>query len=215
MSRFKLFVVATAAVLLFSGCEQFFSTNLFSGLQRDPSNLSFDQQVSYAESALNSGDQDAQADAYDALSESLEEENNTDPELNDLAAELAIGASGLADTVPDLADAAINGDLSSQTDLENALNDKLDDVDYSYVDEAASQLQKIQENGGEVSEEQYVFVAAGLLMKEADTQGGVENLDAGNTTEEQQFVEDAIADLESRDESSPLLDDLKSMYDGL
>lgn len=215
MSRVNVFVMVMAAVLVLAGCEQFFSTNVFSGLQRDPSNLSFDQQVAYAESALNSGDKDAQADAYDALAKSLEDENNTDPELNELAAELAIGASGLSDTVPDLAEAALDGNFSSQADLENALDDKLDDVDYGYVDEAESQLEKIKENGGEVGEEQYVFVAAGKLMNKADEEGGVGNLDSGNTGDEQQFVEDAITDLESRDESSDLLNDLKSMYDDL
>ncbi|MFP4374731.1 MAG: hypothetical protein ACLFPO_10400, partial [Spirochaetaceae bacterium] len=121
----------------------------------------------------------------------------------------------LTDTVPELADAAINGDFSSRDDLADALDGVLGDVDYSYIDEADMQLSAIQANGGEVSEEQYLFVAAGLLMKEADTQGGVENLDSGNTGEEQEFVEEAIADLESRGEESPLLEDLKAMYEDL
>ena len=215
MSRAKTLLLGTVTLLLLAGCEQFFTNNLFSGLQRDPSKLPFEQQVAYAESALNSGDKDAMADAYDALSDSLDDRNNKDADLNSLAAELAIGASGLTDTVPELADAAINGDFSSQTDLENALDDVLGDVDYTYIDEAESQLSLIQANGGEVSEEQYVFVAAGLLMKEADTQGGVGGLNATNSSEELTFVNDAIADLQSRDEESPLLEDLKAMYEGL
>jgi hypothetical protein len=215
MSRFRTVVVVSVAVVLLAGCEQFFTNNWFSDYQRDPADLPFDQQVAYAESALNSGDPDAMADAYDALADSLEDRNNKDPDLNSLAAELAIGASGLTDTLPDLADAAVNGNFSSQADLANAVNDVLGDVDYAYIDEAAGQLDQITANGGEVSEEQYVFVAAGLMMKEAEKQGGVDNLTAGDVTEELQFVNDAIADLDSRGESSPLLEDLKSMYEGL
>jgi len=214
MSRVRTVLVVSVTVLALAGCEQFFTTNILSGLQRDPSNLSFDQQVAYAESALSSGDEDAMADAYDALSDSLEDENNDDPELNSLAAELAIGASGLTDTLPDLVDAAVNGAFSDQTELANSVNGVLGDVDYTYIDEANGQLDGIQANGGEVTAEQYVFVAAGLIMKEGAANGGVENLDgtAGQGQESSDFIDAAIADLQSRGESSTLLDDLASLY---
>lgn len=214
MSRAKTLLMGTVTLLLLAGCEQFFTNNLFSGLQRDPSNLPFEQQVAYAESALNSGDKDAMADAYDALSDSLDDRNNKDADLNSLAAELAIGASGLTDTVPELADAAINGDFSNQTELANALNDVLGDVDYTYIDEAETQLDAIKANGGEVSAEQYLFVAAGLIMKEGENAGGVENLDgtAGNGQESSDFIDAAIADLQARGDSSDLLDELATLY---
>lgn len=212
MSRVRTVLVVSLTVLALAGCEQFFTTSILSGLQRDPSNLPFEQQVAYAESALNSGDEDAMADAYDALSDSLEDENNDDPELNSLAAELAIGASGLTNTLPDLVDAAVNGAFSNQTDLANSVNDVLGDVDYAYIDEATGQLDDIQANGGEVTAEQYVFVAAGLLMKEAEAAGGVENLDGTSGSESDAFIDAAIADLQSRGESSDLLADLASLY---
>jgi hypothetical protein len=209
MSRARTIVMVSVTLFLLAGCEQFFSTNLLSGMRRDPKNLSFDQQVAYGQSALNSGDPDAMADAYDALSESLED--NDDPELNSLAAELAIGASGLNDTVPDLVDAAVEGDFSNKTELGNAVNDVLDDVDYDYINEAAGQIDQIQANGGEVTEEQYLLVGAGLVMQDAQAAGGVENLDASSPS--QTFVEDAVTDLENRGEDSELLNDLVDMYE--
>ena len=211
MSRVRTIVMVSVTLLLLAGCEQFFSTNLLSGMRRDPKNLSFDQQVAYAQSALNSGDRDAMGDAYDALSESLEDQDNDDPELNSLAAELAIGASGLNDTVPDLVDAAVEGDFSNKTELGNAVNDVLDDVDYDYINEAAGQVEQIQANGGEVSEEQYLLVGAGLVMEDAQAAGGVENIDASSPS--RTFVEDAVTDLESRGDDSELLNDLVDMYD--
>jgi hypothetical protein len=214
MSRAKTLLLGTATLLLLAGCEQFFTNNLFSGLQRDPSNLPFEQQIAYAESALNSGDKDAMADAYDALSDSLDDRNNKDADLNSLAAELAIGASGLTDTVPELADAAINGDFSDKNDLAASVNDVLGDVDYTYIDEAKKQLDGIKANGGEVTAEQYVFVAAGLVMKEGQNAGGIENLDgtAGNGQESSDFIDAAIADLQARGDSSDLLDELATLY---
>ncbi len=214
MSRAKTLLLGTATLLLLAGCEQFFTNNLFSGLQRDPSNLPFEQQIAYAESALNSGDKDAMADAYDALSDSLDDRNNKDADLNSLAAELAIGASGLTDTVPELADAAINGDFSDKNDLAASVNDVLGDVDYTYIDEAKKQLDGIKANGGEVTAEQYVFVAAGLVMKEGQNAGGIENLDgaAGSGQESSDFIDAAIADLQARGDSSDLLDELATLY---
>ena len=212
MSRIQTLLVGAVTLLALSGCEQFFTTNVFSPFQRDPSKLSFEQQISYGRSALNSGDADAMADAYDALSDSLDDRNNDDPDLNSLAAELAIGASGLTDTLPDLADAAINGNFSNQTELANAVNDVLGDVDYGYIDEAKSQLDQIQANGGEVSAEQYLFVAAGLVMKEGQAAGGIENLDATSGSESDAFIDAAIADLQARGEDAALLADLESLY---
>jgi hypothetical protein len=211
MPRAKTLLLGTVTLLLLAGCEQFFTNNLFSGLQRDPSNLPFEQQVAYAESALNSGDTDAMADAYDALSDSLDDRNNKDADLNSLAAELAIGASGLTDTVPELADAAINGSFSNQTELANAINDELDDVDYTYIDEAKTQLDAIKANGGEVSAEQYLFVAAGLIMKDGQAAGG----DVGaiaDGSESDTFIDAAITDLQARGDSSDLLDELATLY---
>jgi hypothetical protein len=210
MSRIRIVIVVGLAAPLLFGCEQFFSNNLLSGARRDPSQLSFDQQISYAESARNSGDKEAMADAYAALSETLEEENNTDPELNRLAAELAVGASGLTDTVPDLLDAAVQGDLSNKDDVAASVNDALDEVDYDYINEAADQIDKIKENGGTVSKEQYVFVGAGLMMEDAEEAGGVENIDP--SSESKQFADEAAEDLESRGEDAGLIGELSDLY---
>ena len=94
------------------------------------------------------------------------------------------------------------------------MNDVLDDVDYTYIDEAKTQLDQIKANGGEVSAEEYLFVAVGLIMKEGESAGGVENLDgtAGNGEESSDFIDDAIADLQARGDSSDLLDELETLY---
>ncbi|MFP4010705.1 MAG: hypothetical protein ACLFUM_03325 [Spirochaetaceae bacterium] len=217
MSRLRILLMGLGAMVLLGGCEQLFSTNAFSGLHRDPSKLSYDEQIAYGESALSSGDADVMADAYDALSESLEKEDNSDPELNGLAVELAIGGSGLKDIFPDLLEAAVDGAFSNEQDLADAIDDELDEVDYDYINEAVDQVDLIKANGGEVKKEQYVLVAVGLLMREAEAAGGVENLDPtdADVEEAEDFVNDAINDLDSRGETSDILDDLQDLYSGL
>lgn len=199
------------------GCEQVFSTNLFAGLERDPSNLSLDQQVVYARGALSSGDAAKMAKAYDALSDSIE--GRDDADLNLLAADLAIGASDLSSVYGEIVGIALGNesDLSSQDDLAAGLDGVLGDVDYSYVAEAQAQLDAAVANGGEVSEEQYLLVTVGLIMQAADGAGAgsVSNLNGANTSSIEAWVIAANADLQSRGETSEYLTDLESFLTGL
>ena len=197
------------------GCEQVFSTNLFAGLERDPSKLSLDQQIVYAQSALASGDSGKMAKAYDALSDSIE--GTDDAELNLLAADLALGASDLQGVFDEIIGVALGEgtDLSDQGDLAAGLDGALGDVDYSYVAEAQAQIDAAVANGGEVSEEQYLLVTVGLIMQAADGAGSVSNLNAGNTAAIETWVTAAKADLQARGESSDYLTDLESFLTGL
>ena len=180
----RLIVVGAAALpllLFLVGCEQIFSTNIFSGLDRDPSRLSFEQQVNYGRQAVHSGDRKKMAKAYDALADSLQDNNNTDPELNSLAATLALGASGLSGLLADFFELANNTSFGDAAALGAALDDKLDKVNYSYIEAAVDQIEAIRTNGGTPSEQQYVFAAIGLVLK-----AGSENTDqivGSDTTE--------------------------------
>ncbi len=202
-------------VLSILGCEQVFSTNLFAGLERDPSNLSLDQQIVYARSALASGDSGKMAKAYDALSDSID--GTDDAELNLLAADLALGASDLQGVYDEIAEVALGEgtDLSNQTDLATALDGVLGDVDYTYVSEAQAQIDAAVANGGEVTEAQYLLVTVGLIMQAADGEGSVSNLDGTNTNSIEAWVIAANDDLEAQNESSDYLTDLENFLTGL
>jgi hypothetical protein len=168
------FLILAAAVLLMAGCEQLFTTNLLSGLERDPSRLSFEGQINYARQALKSGDPKIQAKAYDALAASLTKENNTDPELNSLAITLALGASGLTGLLGGFIDVATGDGFSDSTALAAALNDKLGDVNYTYIQAALAQITAMEANGGTPSESQYVFAIAGAALELGNAAGGME-----------------------------------------
>jgi hypothetical protein len=65
-ARFLVIFMA-AGLLLLGGCEAVFTFSPFTGLQRDPSNLTPEQRLSYAQDALASGDLDAMQSALDAI----------------------------------------------------------------------------------------------------------------------------------------------------
>ncbi|MFP4429621.1 MAG: hypothetical protein ACOCW6_10740 [Spirochaetota bacterium] len=215
MSRLGRGMLLALAALSILGCEQVFSTNLFSGLDRDPSKLSLDQQIVYAQSALASGDTGKMAKAYDALSDSIE--GTDDAELNLLAADLALGASDLQGVFDEIVEVALGEetDLSNQDDLAAGLDGSLGDVDYGYVAEAQAQVDAAVANGGAVSEEQYLLVTVGLIMQAADGEGSVSDLNDGNTAAIEAWVTAANDDLEARGESSDYLTDLESFLTGL
>lgn len=171
---FYRFVLTVLIALLLTGCEQLFTTNLLSGLERDPSKLSFEGQINYARQALKSGDPKTQAKAYDALAASLTKENNTDPELNSLAITLALGASGLSGLLGGFIDVATGDGFSEVAALADALNDKLGDVNYTYVQAALAQIAAMEANGGTPSESQYVFAIAGAALELGNTADGME-----------------------------------------
>lgn len=83
---------------LLAGCQEVFTYSLLEGLQRDPSDLPQEQQISYAESALAAGDVGAMADIYDEIVALAAH----DPGLYLLAADLAMGASGITGVISDV-----------------------------------------------------------------------------------------------------------------
>lgn len=92
--RGALFVVLL--ILLLGSCEQMFTFSPLSWAQRDPANLSDAQKIAYAESVLGSGDADAMADAYNAIKDS------SDPDVQYLASQLAVGASGINEAAEEI-----------------------------------------------------------------------------------------------------------------
>ena len=87
-----------AGLLLLGGCEAIFTSSPFTALQRNPSSLSPEQQITYAQDALASGDKTAMQAAYDTL------KSETSSTAVYMTAELGIELSG----VPTLLTAAIN-----------------------------------------------------------------------------------------------------------
>ena len=178
----KLFLATAVIIALIgvSSCQQVFTYSVFEvlGWQRDISNLPPEQQEAYARTALASGDPEAMAAAYDVLEDLLAETSvEEDPDLYTLAAELAIGASGLVDTITEALTAlAEGGDITSLLEFDQETIDLLAD--------AASYIDALDEAGEDVPTDLYVNGAVALLIVAIDDAGGVENLDYENPPED-------------------------------
>lgn len=204
VSAMRIFyaLVAIASAFVLTGCEQVFTTSVFSSFQRDPANLPPEQQQTYARNALSSGNTKQMKNAYDSLEKSLE--GNTDPELNKLAADLAVGASGMNDVLSDLTAAATSGNVSDPETLGQELNDKLNSIDYEYVNKARAQIEAAETNDGDVTEDQYLTVAAGMAMEVgSQSDGKIENIDSDSEEVQnvKNFVDSGVQNTGAGDDS--------------
>jgi hypothetical protein len=121
---FVIFLVA--GLLLLDGCEAIFTFSPFTGLQRDPSSLTPEQRLTYAQDALASGDLSAMQDALDAI------KNDTSHPAVYTSAKLEIELSGLPALGVDVNDTSnldsvvgnattVDGFLAAHPDLKPSL----------------------------------------------------------------------------------------------
>ncbi len=207
--RIRVLMVVSVVILSAVSCEVVFTTSPFAFLQRDPSRLSEEQKAAYARSALDAGDREKMAVAFSLLKDS------TDPEIQLLAADLALGASGLDVAVM----TALPGIIAAGSD-QAALQAALDDVlmGFSAGDLALMAAAADLIVGAEASitptPEQYVFAALGLVAVAAsqnDGVGGIEALtpaDPGYAEIEQAkvFLQSAADELREQGQSTEMLD---------
>jgi hypothetical protein len=139
-NRLRACLVGWACILVFTGCEAIFTTSPLSFLQRDPSKLSDEQKIAWAEAAWASGDEEAMAEAYAAIADLAT--GSSDPELTYLAANLALELSG----VPGIVD-SILADVDNLVVDAALLNPILSAVDAAYVAAAAGFFQDTLANG--------------------------------------------------------------------
>jgi hypothetical protein len=168
-----MIVVAAAAVFILSGCEQIFTYSPVSFLQRDPSTLSEEQKIRYAELALEGGDTETLRNAYEAL------EGNDDPEVRLLASKLAVGASGINDAIADAVDAMDSGESVDPATL-------LEDVDTDMLKNAVDSMsvadgdETTKEN---ITSEDYITTAAAAMIVAVEEDGtDLSTVDWENTT---------------------------------
>ncbi|MEA1911055.1 MAG: hypothetical protein U9N32_05175, partial [Spirochaetota bacterium] len=130
MKKIKFIVLALITILICTSCQQIFTYSALEWAQRDPSDLPPAQQISYAESILSSGDTDAMADAY-AVIDNLLDDDPENVDLHLLAADLAIGGSGITDAIENL-------DLDN---LDTSVEDILATIDLDLVAASAEHIE--------------------------------------------------------------------------
>jgi hypothetical protein len=157
---------AAALILLLASCEAVFTTSYLTGLQRDPANLKGEALEAYAESLLASGTatQEELAAAYEAIADDAAA--STDPDLQLLAADLALGASGLNQVIEDTLD-QIEEILDGSATF-NPL-EELAGLDLALLEESAALVSAAADNGAaSLTGTQALIGAAGELVEAAN-----------------------------------------------
>lgn len=154
-------------VWVFVSCEGVFTTSLVEWAQRDPSQLNREQKINFAKEALASGNRDSMKKAYDAL------KGTSDPSLQPLAAELAVGAAGVKDALATVLGKVAAG--SSEEAIKAALQEAFESFsegDLSLIMEAATLLASAESGGGTITADQYFITGVGLLVVALKDAGG-------------------------------------------
>lgn len=180
----KLYIGALLGliVVLMSGCQEVFTYSPLENLARDPANLSTEQQVTYAETVLSSGTSEEIEAAFEVITAQLED-NPDDPELNLLAADLAIAGSGLDDAINTAlaTPALLSGELSAE-EADEVLTDILESLDIEKIEAAGEFIVTASaDESAEISDSQTVIAGASLVLAAASEAGGFDEL--GDLTE--------------------------------
>ena len=166
MKKIKFIVLAVITILIYTSCQQIFTYSVLEWAQRDPASLPEAQQIAYAESILSSGDTEAMAEAY-AVIDDLVTANPDDVDLRLLAADLAIGGSGITDAIANL-------DLEN---LDTSVETILASLDLTLVAASADHIIAAEAlDPTAISAEQYLNTGLILLSKAADESGDFTSL---------------------------------------
>lgn len=209
-SLFGVIAVFAAAALV-SGCENFFTANLLKSLQRDPSNLSDAQKITYAQSALQSGDASTMQDAFNALTSGKTTSQLTTQEKS-LAVQLGIGATGVSSTLT-----SAFASFSSGGDPTSSLNTAASKIDVSVALQTASIIATLPSD--QVTSDDLVLAAAGLILAAGNSAGGVDQLQTtsdptalSRLNQATALFTQAQAKLQSSGQSSDLVTSLEGLY---
>jgi len=181
---------------LLTACEQFFTTSPLEWAQRNPSSLPKEQRIAYAQQALGSGDTKELKKAYDAI------KNINDPDTQYLASQVAIEASGINDAI-----------TKALEDPENVDTQKvLNDIDGEWLDNAEKSMAKADEDGADISKEDYVAMSAAMAIRYGQESGGSlpegSDIDAVDPKKDGTYLEKSAYYLEQSGYSIDDMDDL-------
>ena len=191
MKNFRVVIAAVTAFTALSSCYNVFTTSVFEDVPVDMAAMTDAQAVSYAEDLLATGDADQLAEAYGEIAGIITEQGidlssteltDEQIELVELAANLAVGSSGIGDAITGALDTFAN--MNEETNIEEEVNNILESLDTTNLDSAVGYFETIIANADPESEEppltdeQYLNAAAAQLLVVIDDAGGVDNLGA-------------------------------------
>ena len=161
-----------------------------SPLAKDPSDMSDAQLEVYAETVLSSGNASDMADAFEAVQDNLPADAADDPEMYLLAADLALGGSGLTEAITDVLPDVLDGGIDETFDYESIL----ESFDDALIAESVAVFEDVAAvEGADISESQYVNAAVAQALVIINEAGG--DLDAVDENDPRMDQVEAWAEL--------------------
>jgi len=191
-----------------ASCQAVFTWSPLAFLQRDPTEMTAEQKLSFAEQALASGDDAVVEKAYEAVAaEAAKPDNIDDPEIQYTAAQLALEVSGVSEVFDSVLGSLAGG---GSVDISAATLDLIDDE--AALANAGDFLVNADGAGADLSASDYLVGAIALVVSDPST-----DVDAGTVDETSpdviqavDFITQAIAELPADD---PTVDFLQSFVD--
>lgn len=144
--------------LILASCQQVFTYSPLSVFQRDPADvmarMSTEQKAAYAQSLL---DQQADPDDLAVAYEEIASDAGTDPELNLLAANLAIGAGGLGEAVDSILETVGAGGEVDFTSI-------LGSLDMTMLANVPLHFEVAVDSGAGIDPNAYINASAALII---------------------------------------------------
>jgi len=193
------------AIGCLASCQAVFTFSPLSFLRRDPSTLTADQQLAWAEEALASGDVEAVRDAYDALV--VTASMSTDPAVQYTTAQLALELSGVGEVFSSLL-----GGLTQEGESPfSSAAEALEAVDVGLLTAAADYLDAAQSGGADLTATDYFVGGVGLIVAGAGGEDPLENLEENpNIDRADDFLNAGVAELEEDDPARLLIESFLS-----
>lgn len=165
-------VVLILLALVTVSCEQIFTYSPVTFAQRDPANLPDAQKVAYAQSILGSGaSQEDLAAAYEAIADS------SDPEVQLLASQVAVAASGINEMVSDILD-----NLDTFGEPGQTIDDYINSIDDTMLANAITSMDAANADSSTsetISSEDYLVTAAAVILTNSSDLENEDFSDAG------------------------------------
>ncbi len=198
-----LLPVLLAAAVFLPGCEAVFTSAPLAFMQRDPSKLSPDQKMAFAENALASGDAESISVAYAAIADYIDSTSLSGSqavEYNGMAADLLAADTGVASLFDQVVAGFVAGEEPDPAEIEQMVLDL--GVTSSDGTAMGAYMDSVTANGGTPEPMQAVLAAGVIVAPVIDTvSSGDPEYDAAKA-----ILQDAAAGMEDDSTLSDMAD---------
>ena len=207
----KTLLGASALVIVscLASCQAVFTWSPLSFLQRDPSTMTTEQKLTYADEALASGDPAALASAYDTIAVEAAAHPD-DPDIQYTAAQLALQISGVG-TVLDSFLTSL-GDPSAAPLTITA--DTFASIDRGTLADAGAYLVDAEAAGANLTATDYLVGAVALVVADSSSSDVLGTIDplSPNVVQAEAFLAAGIAELPADDPAVAILQSLLDSF---